>query len=388
MPPAFPLVRLAITAASCCAVLALGACRLREDSSEQLVVPEVVRAHLYVAPNGSDSNPGTQDEPFRTIGRAAQIVTPGTTVHVAPGIYSGSFKTLVSGTAEARITFESTEKWGAKIVPPLNSGSSTAWFNRGNYVDIIGFEIDGTQYQGGTKWLSGIYNGGSYDAIRNNHVHHIANDVPCESTGGAGIGVDSYYRGTRSELTGNNVHDIGPEGCRFLHGIHISTQAVVKNNVVYRVSGSGIHLWRDASQVTVAGNTVAGAHTGILVGSGDYYHTKGPNDGTQVHNNIVFDNRHGVQELGNTGKNNSYRNNLVHGNTAGDWKLADGIHHSGTVSSTPGFRSYSRDGTPDFRLAPGSPAIARALPASGQAGEPDFEGKPRRPLPDIGAIEH
>lgn len=387
MRPALPLLRRVLSVAPCCAMVLLAACT-RESSSEQLVVPEVVRAHLYVAPNGSDSNPGTQDEPFRTIGRAAQIVTPGTTVHVAPGIYSGSFKTLVHGTAEARIIFESTEKWGAKIVPPLNSGSATAWFNRGNYVDIIGFEIDGTQYQGGTKWLSGIYNGGSYDSLRNNHVHHIANDVPCESTGGAGIGIDSYYRGTRSEVTGNNVHDIGPDGCRFLHGIYISTQAVVKNNIVYRVSGTGLQLWRDASNVLVAGNTVSGAHTGIVVGGGDYYHTKGPNDRTQVHNNIVFDNRYGIQELGETGPDNSYRNNLVFGNSGGDWKLADGKRHTGTVSAAPGFASYSRDGTPDFRLLPGSPAIGKALPASHSPGERDFSGKPRRVPPDIGAIEH
>ncbi|HWJ93939.1 MAG TPA: right-handed parallel beta-helix repeat-containing protein, partial [Telluria sp.] len=249
-------------------------------------------------------------------------------------------------------------------------------------------EIDGTQYQGGTKWLSGIYNGGSYDTLRNNHVHHIANDVPCETTGGAGIGVDSYYRGMRSEVTGNSVHDIGPEGCRFIHGIYVSTQASVKNNIVYRISGNGLQLWRDANNVLIAGNTVSGAFTGIAVGGGEYYHTKGPNDRTQVHNNIVFDNKHGVQEHGETGKDNSYRNNLVFGNTGGDWKLAEGMSHSGTIAAPPGFVAYSRDGTPDFRLTPKSPAVGKALPASFAPGEPDFNGKPRRGEFDIGALQH
>lgn len=385
MRPALCLA-IPVLAASCGGLLA--ACGLREGGSEQLVVPEIVRAHLYVSPNGSDSNPGTQDEPFRTIARAAQVVTPGTTVHVAPGTYSGSFKTLASGTAEARIVFQSTEKWGARIVPPLNSGSSTAWFNRGNYVDIVGFEIDGSQYQGGAKWLSGIYNGGSHDAVRNNHVHHIANDVPCETTGGAGIGIDSYYRGARSEVTANSVHDIGPEDCRHVHGIYVSTQAVVNNNIVYRVSGAGIHLWHDASDVTIAANTVTGAHTGILVGGGDYRHTKGPNDRTQVRNNIVYDNRHGVQEHGATGRNNSYRNNLVFGNPGGDWKLAPGMGHSGSVAAPPAFVAYRRDGSPDFRLTPASPAVGRALPGGAEANEPDFDGKPRRAAPDIGALQH
>jgi parallel beta-helix repeat protein len=385
--PAIPFVRHALTVLPCCVMVLVAACRMSETTSDQLVIPEVVRADLYVAPTGSDSNPGTQEEPFRTVTRAAQVVTPGTTVHVAPGIYGGSFKTMVSGTAEARIIFESTEKWGAKIVPPLNSTSSTAWLNRGSYVDIIGFEVDGSQYQGGAKWVSGIYSGGSYDTVRHNHVHHIANDVPCESTGGTGIGVDSYYRGIKADVIGNSVHDIGPESCRYVHGIYVSTSAVVKNNIVYRVSGAGIHLWHDASNVLITGNTVSTSSVGIVVGGGDYYHSRGPNDHTQVFNNIVYDNKIGIMEHGDTGKNNSYRNNLVSQNGSGDWRLADGMSHSGTISAPPGFVNYSRSGDPDFRLTPKSPAVGKGLTSSADGSELDFEGKPRKGQVDIGALQ-
>jgi len=98
----------------------LSGCRLRETGQEDLVIPELVRTHLYVSPSGSDSNPGTRDEPFRTLTRAAQAVTPGTTVHVAPGTYFGGVRTNTHGTAEARIVFESTERGGARLVPPLD----------------------------------------------------------------------------------------------------------------------------------------------------------------------------------------------------------------------------------------------------------------------------
>jgi hypothetical protein len=353
-----------------------------------MVIPEVVRANLYVSPNGSDSNPGTDEEPFRTIGRAAQVVTPGTTVHVAPGVYTGGFKTMISGSAEARIVYESTEKWGAKIVPPLNSSSSTAWQNRGNYIDIIGFEVDGSQYQGGAKWVSGIYSGGSYVSLRGNHVHHVANDVPCDSAGGAGIGVDGYYHGIKSEVVGNNVHDIGPEACRYIHGIYVSTSATVKNNIVYRISGGAIHLWHDANSVLVTGNTVTASDVGIIVGGGDYYHTLGPNDRTQVANNIVYDNKAGIVEQGATGKHNTYRNNLVFQNGNGDWKLSEGMSHSGTISAPPAFLSYDRKGTPDFRLSGKSPAVGKGLRTSADSVEPDFEGKPRGAVVDIGAVQH
>ena len=263
------------------------------------------------APNGADTNPGTEAAPFRSIERAGQAAFPDTTVHVAPGTYMGGFKTLANGTPKARVYYLSTQRWGAKIVPPLNSSSPSAWDNRGNYVDIVGFDVDGTIYQGGTKWLNGIYSGGSYDSIRNNHVHHIATLDNCTSAEGAGISIESYYHGIKSEVIGNNVHDIGPAGCRAIQGINVNTPGTVANNIVYRVAFAGIHLWHDATNVIVANNTVSASHSGIVVGGGDYYYTTGPNDHTHVSNNIVYDNKNGISERGATGKNNTYHNNLV-----------------------------------------------------------------------------
>lgn len=363
----------------------LSGCRLREPGQEDLVIPELVRTHLYVSPSGSDSNPGTRDEPFRTLTRAAQAVTPGTTVHVAPGTYFGGVRTNTHGTAEARIVFESIERGGARLVPPLDSRQPAAWDNRANYLDIIGFEIDGSQYQSGMKWLSGIYNGGSHNGIHHNHIHHVGNDVPCEAKGGAGIGIDSYYKGNDAEVVGNHVHDIGPPECRYMHGIYVSTTASVRDNIIYRASGAGIHLWHDASHVTIRGNTVVGCGTGIVVGGGDFYHSKGPNDHTHTANNIVYDNGHGILEQGATGANISYRNNLVFQNAGGDWKLSAGRQHTGTVTAAPLFADYSRTLiTPDFRLQPGSPAIGKGLaPGAGDA----VALRPRRQI-DIGAVPY
>lgn len=382
--PAYPLLAVLF----CAIPFALDGCRLSEGSSEELVIPEVVRTNLFVATNGSDANPGTQSEPFRTIARAAQVVTAGTTVYVAPGQYTGGFRTTVSGTPEARIIFVSSERWGAKIVPPLDSYSTRAWDNRGSYVDIVGFDVDGFQYHSGTKWLSGIYNGGSHNGIRHNRVHHIALDVPCEAPGGAGIDVDTYYKGKHGEVTGNNVHDIGPPECIYLHGINISTQARVRSNVVYRISGTGIHLWNDAQRVDVTGNTVVASGSGIAVGGGDFYYSKGPNDHTIVANNIVFDNKQGILEQGATGPNNRYLHNLVFQNSIADWRLAPGREHVGTVVADPAFLEYSRAGMPDFRLSSRSPAIGRGTVI--EVPEPDFEGKQRSVSTgfDIGAFQH
>lgn len=379
-----------------CAGLALlaSSCGVRETtaqagmgSAEQAATPPTA-FHLYVAPNGADTNPGTETAPFRSIERAAQAAFPDTTVHVAPGTYFGGFKTLANGTPKGRVYYLSTQRWGAKIVPALNSANPSGWDNRGNYVDIIGFDVDGTVYQGGTKWLTGIYTGGSYDSISNNHVHHIATRDTCSSAEGAGISIESYYHGIKSEVIGNNIHDIGPAGCRSIQGINVNTPGTVANNIVYRVAFAGIHLWHDATNVVVVNNTVSASNTGIVVGGGDYYYTTGPDDHTHVSNNIVFDNKKGIAELGATGKNNTYHNNLVFQNAGGDWNLADGIKNAGSVARAPQFLAYSRTGTPDFRLSSTSPAIGKGSAA--HAHPTDFKGAPRNAMTgvDIGAYQH
>jgi hypothetical protein len=345
----------------------------------------VTANQLYVATTGADSNPGTASAPFRTIVRAAQVALPDTTVWVAPGSYAGGFRTSASGSAGKPIKYVSSTRWGARILPPATSSNDMAWDNRGNYVVIDGFEIDGTSAQAGTPWLYGIYTGGSYNTIRNTHVHHIASKVACTSAGGSGIGVDSYYGGVMGTVEANLVHDIGPAGCSFIQGIYISTSGSVINNVVYRIAEAGIHLWHDANHVTIANNTVAASNTGIIVGGGDFYRTAGPNDYTNVSNNIVYDNRYGISEQGSTGIHNTYSNNLVYQNASYNWSLKNGLKSVAGVSADPGFAAYSRSGTPDFRLLGSSPAIG----AGSTSGMPasDFGGILRTGA-DIGAYQH
>jgi parallel beta-helix repeat protein len=345
-------------------------------------------ATLYVAPNGADSNPGTASRPFRSLWRAGRAARAGTRILVAPGVYQGGFRTNASGSAGARITLVSSVKWGAKIVPPPNSPNRFAWDNRGSYVDIVGFEVDGSNYRGGTRWTHGIYSGGSFDTIRNNHVHHIALANSCNRGGGAAIGVDAYYRGVSADVIGNLVHDVGPAGCRYVQGIYVSTSGRVKNNVVYRVAETGIHLWHDARNVIITNNTVTTSNTGIVVGGGNFYFATGPNDHTAVYSNIVYDNKMGIAEQGKTGLNNTYRNNLVYQNSRYNWSLKNGLKHSGTVSKAPLFVGNARSATPNLHPAPGSPAIGAATPVFAEST--DFDGRPRNAQAgyDIGALQH
>lgn len=342
--------------------------------------------NYYVSPDGSNSNPGTEASPFQTIGHAASVALPDTTVHVAKGTYAGGFRTTMSGESNARIVYRSVVKWGARIVPPVKSISNTAWDNRGSYVDIIGFDIDGRGSSTGTAWQHGIYNGGSYVSVRNNQVRHIGEKRACGGSGSSGIGLDSYYKGVKSDVIGNRVHHIGTPGCKFSKGIYLNTTGRVQNNVLYAIGGAGIQLWHDAHHATISNNTVVGSTSGILVGGGDYYHTKGPNDFTNVHNNIVFDNKKGITEIGWTGTNNTYRNNLVFQNGGADWGLRNGLKHTGTISAAPKFVNYSRDGTPDLRLLPTSPGIGKGI--ASLTPTVDINGKARKLAAyDVGAYQ-
>jgi parallel beta-helix repeat protein len=293
---------------------------------------------------------------------------------VAPGTYAGGFQTTKSGTASGRIRYISDTKWGAKI----SSGSGgTAWDNRGNYVDIQGFEIDGSN----SSWLNGIYLGGSYSSVKDSRVHHIAKSASCNSTGGSAINSDSYYKGQKNDVVANVVHDIGPAGCSYIQGIYISTSGSVVNNLVYNVGAVAIHLWHDATDVVIANNTAAKSSFGILVGAGDFYHTNAPADNVHVSNNIVYDNAHGISEQGSVGSNNTYTNNLVFQNKTADWSLKAG-RQSGTITADPQFVNYAAG---DFRLQSTSPAVGTGSTTYAPAS--DVNGDVRTAV-DLGAYDY
>jgi hypothetical protein len=344
--------------------------------------------NYYVSPTGSDSAAGTKSAPFKTLKKAAAVATKAsTTVFVAPGTYEGGLKTTASGTASGRIYWVSTTKWGAKIVPPSSSSSSAAWDNRGNYISIIGFDVDGTKSGSGTKWLLGLYSGGSYDIIQGNHVHNIAQNVTCGSGGGSAINTDGYYKGVSSDIIGNVVHDIGMTGCSYIQGLYVSTTGKVQNNLVYRIGEAGIHLWHDAHNVIITGNTVTTSGYGVIVGAGDTYFYSGGDDNTVVSNNIFFDNKWGISEQGKTGTHNVYTNNLVYQNTT-NVSLHNGLTAKNTVASNPLFKAYAKTGTPDFHLTASSPAIGRGTASN--ALPTDLDGKARNATTgyDIGAYQH
>jgi len=339
--------------------------------------------NLFVAPNGSDAAAGTEAAPFLTLARAAAAAVPGTTVWVAPGTYAGGFQSTASGMPSARIAFVSTTRWGAKLVPAGGASTGVGWDSRGSDVSVVGFDIDGGA---AGPWSHGIYAGGARTLIQDNHVHHIATATACNGAGGSAIGADSYFHGTDQDIVANTVHDIGSANCKYIQGIYMSTSGRVVNNLVYRIGEAAIHLWHDATDVTVANNTVAAARFGIIVGGGDFYFRSAGNNRTTVANNIVVGTGLAISEQGKTGTANRYLNNLVFDNDVA-LGLRNGVRAVGTVDADPLFVAYSdTEPLPNFRLAPGSPAIGAGT-AENAPGK-DIDGTSRDGPLDIGAYAH
>ncbi|HEV2666424.1 MAG TPA: DUF1565 domain-containing protein, partial [Blastocatellia bacterium] len=119
-----------------------------------LGAPQRGVATYHVSPTGSDSNPGSEARPFRTIQKAADSVKPGDTVLVGDGIYAysgsndcyGKVVVCVSrgGSPDNWVVFRSKNKWGAKI--DGGDGKAGAGFvvrGGASYVRIQNFEMTG-----------------------------------------------------------------------------------------------------------------------------------------------------------------------------------------------------------------------------------------------------
>ncbi len=112
----------------------------------------------YVDGNrGSDTNPGTQSQPWKSIQKAANTAMPGKIILVQPGIYDENVQISTSGMASARIIFQANGK-------VITHGFTV----HASYVTVNGFEIT-NQVLDFSGW--GVYLAGSNNLVENNYIH-------------------------------------------------------------------------------------------------------------------------------------------------------------------------------------------------------------------------
>jgi hypothetical protein len=333
--------RRAIVATVLPLLLATQACSSDEPREPTVYTPPPVpappAASLVVAPGGDDEASGTADAPLRTIDAAAQRAEPGMTILVRTGTYEGDVRTKASGTADERIVYVA-ESPDTRIV---GAGDNVgAWENDGDYVDIVGFDISGEN-------ADGLWSKGSHVRLIQNRVH----DIP----GNCIYTANDDYSLTDIDVLSNVAYKCGEDDLD--HAIYIShRRGVVANNIAYDSTGFGIQCWHACDEVTITNNLVfRNEQGGIVIGGAN--DDNRPVDNSLVANNLVVGNgRDGIREGGDSGPNNRFDNNLLWDNERNRILLSTG-RETDTVVADPEFVNYQEDGSGDYHLQPGSPAV-------------------------------
>lgn len=157
-------------------------------------------AQIFVSPSGSDSNPGTIDQPFATIPMAYSVATAGDTIYLRGGTYDSLLTTITlskSGTPSARYCLFAYPGERPLLDFSLMALSST---NRGirlsgSYWHIKGLDIKGAGDNG--MHVSGSYNTVEFCSFFENR------DTGLQLSSGASfnqiINCDSYYNADASQ---------------------------------------------------------------------------------------------------------------------------------------------------------------------------------------------
>ena len=211
---------------------------------------------FYVSTTGSDSNPGTQAAPWRTVQHAADTVRAGGTVNVRGGIYEELLTIKASGNAtDGFITFRSypgeTAVLDATHFTPSGRQGVLTIHNQ-SYVRIEGFEIRNfhtAEHRLAPLGIS-VMGSGSHIELLKNNVHHIeqtfeGRDAP--GSGGNGFGIAVYGTDAKTPITdlmidGNEVHHLQTGSSESLVVNGNVTNFRITHNVVHDNNNIGIDV--------------------------------------------------------------------------------------------------------------------------------------------------
>jgi|GEM_PF-2497089 len=274
--------------------------------------------HRFVATNGSDTAPGTEAAPWRTLQHAADHVVAGDVVEVHSGHYAG-FQLTRSGAADNTIIFRGEE--GAVIDSP-HPGDDGINLEGASYIVIEGFTVTGATRAG----IRSVIN--HHVTIRKNHTDQngmwgifaansdfivIEDNVTSRSRVEHGIYVSSatdhaLVRGnsiwgnhvngihlnsgkgallTAARVEGNIIYDNGAGGGSGINADGIQS-SLIQNNLLYGNHGSGISLYRDTGDKAAWNNAVLN-NTVVQAADGRWaLNIQNASIGSAVYNNILL----------------------------------------------------------------------------------------------------
>jgi len=220
---------------------------------------------FFVAIDGNDTNPGTREEPWRTIQHAVDQAQPGVTIYVRGGVYEESVRIDRGGAAGEYVALENYPGERPVIDPAFKSGCGV--LVTADYVRIKGLEIRNCKADPERR----AETGGLGFAVANhcvaegNTVHHVIG-AQGEHHGKPAIGI-SVQDSDSVIIQNNTVYDVVGH-CESM-GIKADTVSnmVIRRNLVYFCDKEGIRLLtydRDSDNV-IEGNIALSNNIGIAV---------------------------------------------------------------------------------------------------------------------------
>jgi hypothetical protein len=392
----------------------------------------------YVAPNGDDSNAGSEAQPFKTLAKSLKVLKPGDTLLMRAGRYPAFEVRDLRGARDAPITIKGYP--GEKVVIdryPAGGVFTVHLIGICRHLVFEDFEVtdsdpkidllrklnvedpkdletlrdflkeqekdekcrfrDGVRINPPAVPPTGDRKH-SYLVFRRLTVHHLLGlgftgigdhiefiDNHVYDLGYPRSGYGWYTSGNDHVYRGNRVHDC-PYGLH-IYGTAVS-RAVIENNVIYsngrpfyhmsskkvHPGGSGILLWAEGGDNVVRNNVLWDNCTGLNIDSA----------GAMVANNTVVGGKKGIVVFPN--KKVTVRNNIAFACS----EKPDAVEEGNTSDHNlfgvdPRFVDPEKR---DFHLREGSPAIDAGEAIPGFAKDIDSNDRPQARAWDIGACEY
>jgi len=356
----------------------------------------------YVAPNGLDSNAGSQSLPFQSITKGMGVLQAGDTLFVRGGTYTETLDDCLgtpfpSGTSwDNPVTIAGAPGEKVTIQPP--SGSTFALdYQCGGGIQYVIFDnliFDGSNLSNTVVKLAGK---GSH------HIRLQNSEIFGSPTQNGILGVSPY-----SELLNLNIHH------NAAYGIYNTGHNTLMDHLdVHDNGGYGVHIYADGGNVN--NNTLRNSriynngfhmrncwggciHPGMVLSSGT---------GNVAYNNLIYNNGNVGIQVGWSGENTSIYNNTIYGNGKGCMRIDNSTGATirnnicfnnngdiqGSTNSLTQDHNYTSDpqfvnAPADFHLKQGSPAIDAGMTLSQVATDIDGGKRPQGAGYDIGAYEY
>ncbi len=277
---------------------------------------ELTAANIYyVRPDGNDANLGISNTPqgaFKTIQKAANMISPSDIVEVQAGTYNEQVIITRLGASGQLITFRAN---GQVIIDGQSTRPYCIKIDGADYIKIEGFTIRNATDNGIL-----LINSANYNVLSNN---------TCHNNGASGIRLNntSNYNTLLSNTcysNGSGASAYGDRPC----GIYLfnsSSYNTLDSNVCRNNPSTGIWLEGNSSYCALTNNKAySNGYGGIIVAGGTNYNT--------VSYNLIYSNGSMGVDLSYGAHDNLFKNNAIY-NNGGNGIQSNNAAYSNTLKN-------------------------------------------------------